>query len=131
MKWKIQKNNCENDNENEKTLNEFECCKAESPTNRSTGDGGGCSSSNGGGSGSGGGGGGSGTGGYSTNNSLIAHITSLPGFDPSKARIVKHYSSRPSPDMDSMDILPTAAESLLPWRRDKSYQSFGTFWKLP
>lgn len=27
------------------------------------------------------------------NNSLIAHITNLPGFDASKARFVKHYSS--------------------------------------
>lgn len=57
------------------------------------------------------------------NNSLIAQITSLPGFDSSKARIVKHYSSRPSPEREP--ILPTAAETFLPWRRDRSYQSFG------
>lgn len=30
------------------------------------------------------------------NNSLIAHITNLPGFDASKARFVKHYSSTKS-----------------------------------
>lgn len=58
------------------------------------------------------------------NNSLIAQITSLPGFDTSKARIVKHYSTKPSPEREP--ILPTAAETFLPWRRDRSYQSFGT-----
>lgn len=30
------------------------------------------------------------------NNSLIAHITNLPGFDASKARFVKHYPSTKS-----------------------------------
>ncbi|XP_037918572.1 sodium/hydrogen exchanger 3 isoform X9 [Hermetia illucens] len=60
------------------------------------------------------------------NNSLIAHIASLPGFDSSKARIVQHYSSQgSSPEkLLSPDIGPTAAELILPWRRDRSYQSF-------
>lgn len=66
--------------------------------------------------------------------SLIAHITSLPGFDPTKARIVKHLSLKSSPseyqtqtkEQNALDILPTAAEALLPWRRDKSYLCFGT-----
>lgn len=63
------------------------------------------------------------------NNSLIAHIASLPGFDSSKARIVQHYSSQgSSPEkLLSPDIGPTAAELILPWRRDRSYQSFGMF----
>uniref|UniRef100_A0A182T0M3 Uncharacterized protein n=1 Tax=Anopheles maculatus TaxID=74869 RepID=A0A182T0M3_9DIPT len=102
------------------------------------------------------------------NSSLIAHITSLPGFDPTKARIVKHYTSKfnsasdPSTSCPSGNpthsqeppskanrntltlntynnnsnfsissasdrerITPTAAESFLPWRRDRSYQTFG------
>ncbi|XP_035776621.1 sodium/hydrogen exchanger 3-like isoform X10 [Anopheles albimanus] len=121
-------------------------------------------------------------GGASTNNSsLIAHIASLPGFDPTKARIVKHYTSKfsssstsatpssssacpPSTSTCSTNpagghqatihrkpsrhtltltttynsnsnfsissatdrerITPTAAESFLPWRRDRSYQNF-------
>ncbi|XP_058819478.1 sodium/hydrogen exchanger 3 isoform X4 [Topomyia yanbarensis] len=84
------------------------------------------------------------------NNSLIAHITSLPGFDPTKARIVKHVTSKftssasnytintasgsnssdavaalPTRPLERPDrLMPTAAESFLPWRRDKSYQSF-------
>ncbi|XP_052866814.1 sodium/hydrogen exchanger 3 [Anopheles cruzii] len=116
-------------------------------------------------------------GGATTNNrSLIAHIASLPGFDPTKARIVKHYTSKlsacsssaglggspststghiPAPHHTSKEtskltrntltlttynsnsnfsissagtererITPTAAESFLPWRRDRSYQTF-------
>ncbi|XP_020713139.1 uncharacterized protein LOC101449801 isoform X3 [Ceratitis capitata] len=61
------------------------------------------------------------------NNSLIAHIQNLPGFDASKARIVQHYST-PKSESDSPeklltpDVGPTAAESILPWRRDRSYQ---------
>ncbi|XP_058446953.1 sodium/hydrogen exchanger 3 isoform X6 [Malaya genurostris] len=84
------------------------------------------------------------------NNSLIAHITSLPGFDPTKARIVKHVTSKfassvssnaintasgsnssdaiaapPTRQLERPDrLMPTAAESFLPWRRDRSYQSF-------
>ncbi|XP_073826423.1 na[+]/H[+] hydrogen exchanger 2 isoform X6 [Musca autumnalis] len=76
------------------------------------------------------------------NNSLIAHIQNLPGFDASKARIVQHYatpssssgareqqptySGSESPEkLLSPDppIGPTAAELILPWRRDRSYQS--------
>ncbi|KAH8374217.1 hypothetical protein KR200_004979 [Drosophila serrata] len=64
------------------------------------------------------------------NNSLIAHIQNLPGFDASKARIVvQHYAPRvddsPEPELDSPDqaVGPTAAELILPWRRDRSYQS--------
>ncbi|XP_017120804.1 sodium/hydrogen exchanger 3 isoform X3 [Drosophila elegans] len=64
------------------------------------------------------------------NNSLIAHIQNLPGFDASKARIVvQHYAPRvddsPETDLDSPDqtVGPTAAELILPWRRDRSYQS--------
>ncbi|XP_062707279.1 sodium/hydrogen exchanger 3 isoform X4 [Aedes albopictus] len=86
----------------------------------------------------------------SKNSSLIAQITSLPGFDPTKARIVKHVSSKFTPSSSNTNIgasgqanessvslpatrptlerperlLPTAAESFLPWRRDRSYQSF-------
>ncbi|XP_055549028.1 uncharacterized protein LOC129732294 isoform X6 [Wyeomyia smithii] len=98
----------------------------------------------------------------SKNNSLIAQITSLPGFDPTKARIVKHVTSKftssssnntisnnnqintnnigggnSSSSMDAAftaasvrpperpdRLIPTAAETFLPWRRDKSYQSF-------
>ncbi|XP_016963500.1 sodium/hydrogen exchanger 3 isoform X18 [Drosophila biarmipes] len=64
------------------------------------------------------------------NNSLIAHIQNLPGFDASKARIVvQHYAPKvddgPETDLESPDqaIGPTAAELILPWRRDRSYQS--------
>lgn len=65
------------------------------------------------------------------NNSLIAHIQNLPGFDASKARIVQHYAPKledgPQPELDSPDppVGPTAAELILPWRRDRSYQSIG------
>ncbi|XP_061400196.1 uncharacterized protein LOC133335919, partial [Musca vetustissima] len=74
------------------------------------------------------------------NNSLIAHIQNLPGFDASKARIVQHYatpssssaarepSHSPSESPEKLlspdpPIGPTAAELILPWRRDRSYQS--------
>ncbi|XP_032583278.1 sodium/hydrogen exchanger 3 isoform X3 [Drosophila sechellia] len=64
------------------------------------------------------------------NNSLIAHIQNLPGFDASKARIVvQHYAPKaddnPDTDIESPEqaIGPTAAELILPWRRDRSYQS--------
>ncbi|XP_037709192.1 sodium/hydrogen exchanger 3 isoform X11 [Drosophila subpulchrella] len=64
------------------------------------------------------------------NNSLIAHIQNLPGFDASKARIVvQHYAPKvddgAETDLESPDqaIGPTAAELILPWRRDRSYQS--------
>lgn len=71
------------------------------------------------------------------NSSLIAHISNLPGFDPSKARIVKHLSLKPNlcdyhtKEHTTLDFNATAAE-FLPWRRDKSYQSlsFGTCAKL-
>ncbi|XP_026837054.1 sodium/hydrogen exchanger 3 isoform X6 [Drosophila erecta] len=58
------------------------------------------------------------------------HIQNLPGFDASKARIVvQHYAPKaddnPDTDLESPDqaIGPTAAELILPWRRDRSYQS--------
>ncbi|XP_058980792.1 sodium/hydrogen exchanger 3 isoform X19 [Musca domestica] len=73
------------------------------------------------------------------NNSLIAHIQNLPGFDASKARIVQHYATpsssstarEPRSPSESPEKLlspdppigPTAAELILPWRRDRSYQS--------
>ncbi|KAH8377821.1 hypothetical protein KR093_007242 [Drosophila rubida] len=63
------------------------------------------------------------------NNSLIAHIQNLPGFDASKARIVQHYAPKleegPQQELNSPDpsVGPTAAELILPWRRDRSYQS--------
>lgn len=60
-------------------------------------------------------------------NSLLAHIANLPGFDTSKARFVKQYSSRNSPEKSALEIVPTAAELMLPWRRDRSYQNSGTF----
>lgn len=60
------------------------------------------------------------------NNSLLAHIANLPGFDSTKARFVKQYSTRSSPERTAMEIVPTAAELMLPWRRDRSYQSLGT-----
>lgn len=67
------------------------------------------------------------------NKSLIAHIANLPGFDSSKARIVKQscYSSGTNSNTSynnsqvGTPILPTAAETFLPWRRDRSYQAFG------
>lgn len=64
------------------------------------------------------------------NNSLIAHIQNLPGFDASKARIVQHYSTSKSENgspekLLTPDVGPTAAESILPWRRDRSYQCIG------
>jgi hypothetical protein len=55
----------------------------------------------------------------SNKNLLVAQINNLS--DPNKARSVKHLSFKPSPS----DCPPTAAESLFPWRRDKSYQSLG------
>lgn len=67
-------------------------------------------------------------------NVLVAQISNLS--DPSKSRSVKHLSFKPSPsdqcqskEYCALDLLPTAAESLFPWRRDKSYQSlgFGTY----
>lgn len=60
------------------------------------------------------------------NNSLIAHISNLPGFDASKARFVKQYSTKSSLEKSALEIVPTAAELMLPWRRDRSYQSLGT-----
>ncbi|XP_033173817.1 sodium/hydrogen exchanger 3 isoform X7 [Drosophila mauritiana] len=58
------------------------------------------------------------------------HIQNLPGFDASKARIVvQHYAPKaddnPDTDIESPEqaIGPTAAELILPWRRDRSYQS--------
>jgi hypothetical protein len=65
----------------------------------------------------------------SNKNLLVAQINNLS--DPNKARSVKHLSFKPSPsdcpskDYVALDLLPTAAESLFPWRRDKSYQSLG------
>uniref|UniRef100_A0A336MVV5 Sodium/hydrogen exchanger n=1 Tax=Culicoides sonorensis TaxID=179676 RepID=A0A336MVV5_CULSO len=69
-----------------------------------------------------------------TNKSLIAHITNLPGFDSSKARIVKQscFSSTNGTNSNTSynnsqvgtPILPTAAETFLPWRRNRSYQAF-------
>lgn len=64
----------------------------------------------------------------SNKNLLIAQISNLS--DPDKARYVKHLSLKPSPsdqakDYNTLDLLPTAAESFFPWRRDKSYQSLG------
>jgi hypothetical protein len=64
----------------------------------------------------------------SNKNVLVAQICNLS--DPSKARSVKHLSFKPSPsdqskDYCTLDLLPTAAESLFPWRRDRSYQSLG------
>lgn len=61
-------------------------------------------------------------------NLLIAQISNLN--DSNKAYNVKHLSLKASPsdqtkDYCALDMLPTAAESLFPWRRDKSYQSLG------
>lgn len=60
------------------------------------------------------------------NNLLLTQIVNLPGFDTSKARFATQYSTRSSPEKSVMEIVPTAAELMLPWRRDHSYQSFGT-----
>lgn len=66
----------------------------------------------------------------SNKNVLVAQVSNLS--DPSKSRSVKHLSFKPSPsdqcqskEYCALDLLPTAAESLFPWRRDKSYQSLG------
>lgn len=63
----------------------------------------------------------------SNKNVLVAQISNLS--DPSKAPSVKHLSFKPGPseqkDYRTLDLLPTAAESLFPWRRDRSYQSLG------
>lgn len=63
----------------------------------------------------------------SNKNLLIAQMSSLS--DPNKAPYVRHLSLRPSSsdpvNKDYIDLLPTAAESFFPWRRDKSYQSLG------
>lgn len=66
----------------------------------------------------------------SNKNVLVAQISNLS--DPTKARSVKHLSFKPSPsdqyqakEYCTLDLLPTAAESLFPWRRDRSYQSLG------
>lgn len=62
------------------------------------------------------------------NNSLIAHISNLPGFDASKARFIRQYSTKTSPVKSTLEIVPTAAELMLPWRHDHSYHSLiGTF----
>lgn len=63
------------------------------------------------------------------NSSLLAHIANLPGFDASTARFATQYSTRSSPEKSVMEIVPTAAELMLPWRRDQSYQDRegGTF----
>lgn len=61
------------------------------------------------------------------NSSLLAHISNLPGFDASTARFATQYSTRSSPDKSVMEIVPTAAEMMLPWRRELSYQNIGTF----
>ncbi|XP_031624309.1 sodium/hydrogen exchanger 3 isoform X4 [Contarinia nasturtii] len=59
------------------------------------------------------------------NSLLLANIANLPGFDSSTARFATQYSTRSSPDKSVMEIVPTAAELMLPWRREQSYQSFG------
>lgn len=51
--------------------------------------------------------------------SLINQLANLPGFNPLKARIVKQYAKTPE------EILPTAVEKSLPWRRDRSTYNFG------
>lgn len=63
------------------------------------------------------------------NSSLLAHIANLPGFDASTARFATQYSTRSSPEKSVMEIVPTAAELMLPWRRDLTYQNRegGTF----
>jgi hypothetical protein len=45
--------------------------------------------------------------------SVLTQITSLPGSDPRKARLIKQYS-KPTIDYDDA---PTVAEVSLPWRR--------------
>lgn len=55
------------------------------------------------------------------NSSLLAHIVNLPGFDASTARFATQYSTRCSPEKSVMEIVPTAAELMLPWRRDHLY----------
>ncbi|XP_073946997.1 na[+]/H[+] hydrogen exchanger 2 isoform X3 [Choristoneura fumiferana] len=50
--------------------------------------------------------------------SLINQLANLPGFNPLKARIVKQYAKTPE------EILPTAVEKSLPWRRDRSTYNF-------
>lgn len=61
----------------------------------------------------------------SNKNILVAQISNLS--DPAKSRSVKHLSFKPSPSdqYQTKDYCATAAESLFPWRRDKSYQSLG------
>lgn len=61
------------------------------------------------------------------NNSLIAQIANLPGFDASKARFVQQYSTRASPEKSALEIVPTAAELMLPWRRDRQDMGYGTW----
>lgn len=58
--------------------------------------------------------------------SLINQIANLPGFNPLKARLVKQYSKT-----SLEDILPTAVEKSLPWRRDRSSYNFGTSLSIP
>lgn len=55
------------------------------------------------------------------NSSLLTHIANLPGFDASTARFATQYSTRCSPEKSVMEIVPTAAELMLPWRRDHLY----------
>ncbi|XP_013190821.1 sodium/hydrogen exchanger 3 [Amyelois transitella] len=50
--------------------------------------------------------------------SLLNQLANLPGFNPLKARIVKQYGKTPE------EILPTAVEKSLPWRRDRSTYNF-------
>lgn len=45
--------------------------------------------------------------------SVLTQITSLPGSNPRKARLIKQYS-KPTIDYDDA---PTVAEVSLPWRR--------------
>ncbi|KOB75872.1 Sodium/hydrogen exchanger [Operophtera brumata] len=53
--------------------------------------------------------------------SLLNQLANLPGFNPLKARIVKQYAKTPE------EILPTAVEKSLPWRRDRSTYNFDTY----
>lgn len=62
----------------------------------------------------------------SNKNILVAQVSYLS--DPTKSGSVKHLSFKPSPSeqyqtKDYCALVPTAAESLFPWRRDRSYQS--------
>ncbi|XP_063828272.1 sodium/hydrogen exchanger 3 isoform X2 [Ostrinia nubilalis] len=50
--------------------------------------------------------------------SLLNQLANLPGFNPLKARIVKQYAKTPE------EIMPTAVEKSLPWRRDRSTYNF-------